>query len=216
MPFVLIQTKGYTAMQTALATLPIALCLVLLSRYGAMLAQRIGMTTVLTVGPMIVAAGFVLIAIFADRNDYFTAIFPGFVVLGLGMSATVAPLTTAVIDAAGSGAVGIASAVNTAVARIAALLAIAAAAIGIVVLFNASLDRRLAAMHATPAQRAQIDAQRSTLAGASYADSSLNAATRVAYDRAFSGVAAGCAALALGAGLVNLAGTRPTERRSAT
>jgi hypothetical protein len=58
-------------------------------------------------------------------RSYWTAVFPGALVLGLGLSTTVAPLTTAVLAAAGDDHAGIGSAINNAVARVAGLLAIA-------------------------------------------------------------------------------------------
>jgi hypothetical protein len=52
-------------------------------------------------------------------------LFPGIVVFGLGLSITVAPLTSAVLGAIEPARAGIASAVNNMVARVAGLLGIA-------------------------------------------------------------------------------------------
>ena len=208
LPFVLIQTHGYTALQTAFATLPIAVCLVVLSRFGTAIAARVGFTTVLTIGPLLVACGFALLALLSHAGGYFASLFPGLALVGVGMGFTVAPLTTAVIDAAGPSHVGIASGINTAIARIAGLLAVAAATIVIAALYDQSLDRSLDALHATSAQRATVDAQRARLGGAQFSDPRLQSASRDAFDRGFAGVGYGCAILALAAGLVNLAGAR--------
>jgi EmrB/QacA subfamily drug resistance transporter len=208
LPFVLIQTHGFTAFQTAMATLPMALSLVALARVGTSLAQRFGTTLVLTLGPFLVAIGFTLLALLVNRAGYFGSIFPGLAFVGIGMGITVAPLTTAVIDAAGPKHVGIASAINTAIARIAGLLTIAAATLVITAIFNLSLDRRLASGHTTVAQNAAVNAQRTRLGGALYADRALQADTHEAFDDGFSGVAYACALLALAAALVNAAGTR--------
>lgn len=214
MPFVLIQTHGFTALQTALATLPMAVALIFLARVGASLAFRVGVRPVLTVGPFVVAVGFTLLALFVHRAGYFTSVFPGLALIGLGMGLTVAPLTTAVIDAAGPSHVGIASGINTAIARIAGLLTIAAATIVVTTLYDATLDRGLATLHASLSQRAIADAQREKLGGAVFSDPALDRVSHDAFDAGFTGVASACAALALSAALVNFAGLR--ELKSAT
>src|SRR5262249_52792639 len=60
-----------------------------------------------------------------ERPTYATDLLPALIVFGIGMSLTVAPLTATVLSEAGPADAGIASGVNTAVARIAALVAIA-------------------------------------------------------------------------------------------
>src|SRR5262249_43643747 len=100
MPFVMIQGHGYSATQAAIASLPLIACIVLLSRFGPILAGRIGRRAVLTIGPTITAAGFVLLGLLEPNASYWTGFFPGILVIGLGMGITVAPLTSTVIDAA--------------------------------------------------------------------------------------------------------------------
>src|SRR5579872_7087692 len=70
MPFVMIQVHRYTATQTALATLPLIACLVLLARFGTQLAYRFGLRTMLTCGPTITACGFFLIALLEPHRSY--------------------------------------------------------------------------------------------------------------------------------------------------
>ena len=57
--------------------------------------------------------------------DYWVDIFPALLLFSLGLSLTVAPLTTTVLADANPGDAGVASGVNNAIARIAGLLAIA-------------------------------------------------------------------------------------------
>jgi len=73
-----------------------------------------------------VAAGFTLLAVLADAEGYWTSVFPGLAVLALGAGIAVAPLTDAVLEAVDDEFEGAAAGVSNAVARVAALLAVAA------------------------------------------------------------------------------------------
>ena len=79
----------------------------------------------MTVGPLIVAVGLVLLAGIGPGTTYLTGVLPGLVVFGLGLSLTVAPLTAAVMGSVEEHHVGVGSGVNNAVARVAGLLAVA-------------------------------------------------------------------------------------------
>jgi hypothetical protein len=79
----------------------------------------------MTVGPLLSAVGLVLLSRVGADATYVTDVLPGVVVLGLGLSATVAPLTATALASVADRHVGIASGVNNAVARIAGLLAVA-------------------------------------------------------------------------------------------
>src|ERR1700738_463433 len=94
------------------------------SRAGA-LAQRIGPRWPMTIGPMIVTAGLLLLLGTRPGSHYVAAVLPGVVVFGAGLALTVAPLTATVLAAADERHAGVASGVNNAVARAAGLLAVA-------------------------------------------------------------------------------------------
>jgi hypothetical protein len=79
----------------------------------------------MTVGPLIAAAGLILLAGARGGSSYVGGVLPGVVVLGLGLAATVAPLTTAVLAGADERHAGIGAGINTAVSRLAGLLAVA-------------------------------------------------------------------------------------------
>jgi MFS family permease len=81
----------------------------------------------MAVGPMIAAVGFAWLLMAGDRVDYWTTLLPAVLLFGVGLSVTVAPLTSAILGAIHPEQAGIASAVNNAVSRIAGLLAVAAA-----------------------------------------------------------------------------------------
>jgi hypothetical protein len=116
---------GYSAVEAGLSLLPITLLMLGLSPRAGRLAQRIGPRLPMTVGPMIVAAGLVLLSRIAIGSHYVTGVLPGVVVLGLGLAITVAPLTAAVLGAVDDHHVGAGSGINHAVARVASLLAVA-------------------------------------------------------------------------------------------
>jgi EmrB/QacA subfamily drug resistance transporter len=118
-------SMGYTPIEAGSASLPVTgLMLVFSARAGA-LAQRIGPRIPLTIGPLIIAVGLVMMSMAAPGDSYLTAILPGVIVFGIGLTLVVAPVTATVLAAADSNHSGIASGVNNAVARIAGLLAVA-------------------------------------------------------------------------------------------
>ncbi|SDP94039.1 drug resistance transporter, EmrB/QacA subfamily [Actinopolyspora xinjiangensis] len=119
------QTLGYSAMATGLATLPITVIMLLLSSRMGALAQRIGPRWPMTIGPVVCACGLVLMTRVTPGASYTTGVLPGVLVFGIGLSITVAPLTSAVLASVGSERGGVASGVNNAVSRVAGLLAVA-------------------------------------------------------------------------------------------
>jgi len=116
---------GYSALEAGASLLPITVCSLLLSPRAGALAQRIGPRVPMTVGPLVAGVGMALLALAEPGRSYWVGVLPGVLVIGLGLSATVAPLTTAVLAAAGDEHAGIGSAINNAVSRVAGLVAIA-------------------------------------------------------------------------------------------
>lgn len=125
LPLQLQQVLGYSALEAGLSLAPVTVLMLLLSPSAGRLCQRVGPRLPLTVGPLVAALGFLLLSAVGAGDDYVRHVLPGTVVFGLGLSLTVAPLTAAVLGAAPSERAGVASAVNTTVARAAGLLAVA-------------------------------------------------------------------------------------------
>ena len=156
LPFGLIRLGGYSATQAGASLLPFALIMGFGSSFAGTLADRFGPRRSLTAGPLIAACGLVLLAFARFGEPYWASVFPAICVLAVGMTITVPPLTSTVMDSVGDARAGIASGVNNAVARVAGLLAVAALN---AVLF-ASFSRHLAdPAHANDALNAVLAGQ---------------------------------------------------------
>jgi Major Facilitator Superfamily len=184
----LIQVQKYSPTATGAAALPMILLMSLLSRWSGGLVARYGAKAPLTVGPLVAAAGFALFAVPTLGRSYWATFFPAFVVLGMGMAISVAPLTTVVMNAVDRDDVGAASGINNAVARVAGVLAIAILGIVVVSVFSSSLEYRLANLGLAPDVLHEIQANEIKLAGLqppSGLDASASTLIRTAISQAF-------------------------------
>jgi EmrB/QacA subfamily drug resistance transporter len=168
LPLNLIQVQGYSAAAAGASLLPFVLLMFSVSRWSGGLVDRYGAKKPLVIGPTIAAIGFAWFAIPGVGGNswanYWANYFPAVLILGLGMSISVAPLTTTVMNAVDQGLAGAASGVNNAVSRTAALLAIAIFGIVMNLAFNASLDRHLKTLNMAPAKLHAVELQRAKLA----------------------------------------------------
>ena len=116
---------GYSALDAGASLIPLTVLMLAFSSRMGGLAQRIGPRLPMTIGPIIVGAGMLLLARTEPGTTYWTTVFPAAILLGAGLTITVAPLTAAVLAAVEDRHAGIGSAINNAVSRIAGLLAVA-------------------------------------------------------------------------------------------
>jgi EmrB/QacA subfamily drug resistance transporter len=203
-PFVLIQLQGYSAAEAGAAFLPFSLPLGLLSAFVGQQMRRFGARLPLIVGSLIVAAAFVLMSLLVEPRPYMAGWFWAFLLLGVGMTLVVAPLTTAVFNSVEDAWSGAASGVNNAVARTAQLVAVAALGAVAVVAFTPALESRLADSSLAPAARTAMLEQTGALAeteppaGLAPAQAmQAQAAVAGAFGDAFRAVTLLCAGLAL-------------------
>ena len=160
----LIQIQHYSATAAGASLLPFVVLMFSLSRWSGSLVDRFGARLPLTIGPLIAAAGFALYAVPGLSGNFWTSFFPAVIVLGLGMTITVAPLTTTVMSSVGEEQAGVASGINNAVSRTAGLLAIAVFGVMMLHGFSQSLGSRLSEIQMDEQLRHSIYEQRVKLA----------------------------------------------------
>ena len=119
------EVAGYSATFAGLAFLPITIVSILLSSYFGTLAGKYGPRLFMGLGPIIGGVGYLLMLTTGSEVNYWTQLLPGVLLFSLGLTATVAPLTAAILGSIPAGQSGIGSAINNAVSRIAGLVAIA-------------------------------------------------------------------------------------------
>jgi len=124
LPYILI-TGGYTPLQSGIAVLPLPIGIGAASRLMGRLTQRIGPRLPLSIGPMVTGIGFALLVRLDPQGSYWATVFPGILVIALGMAGAVAPLTTAVLSSVDGRHTGTASGFNSAIARTGGLIATA-------------------------------------------------------------------------------------------
>ncbi len=144
------QVAGFNALQAGASSVPVTIVMFLLSmRFGG-LADRYGPRFFMGVGPLIAAAGLaLLLRVDADVN-YLTDLLPALLIFAVGLSMTVAPLTATVLSDADEHNAGIASGVNNAIARVAALVTIAAVGTVVAAQFRSELDSNLGSLASRP------------------------------------------------------------------
>ena len=159
------QVAGYSALEAGMASVPVTIVMFLLSsRFGA-LADRIGPRVLLGAGPLVAASGFALLVRLERDVDYATDLLPALLLFALGLSMTVAPLTSTVLAGADEHNAGIASGVNNAIARVAGLISVAAIGVLVAGQFSASIADSVGGRPlSAPARAALAEAQRQPLA----------------------------------------------------
>ena len=138
------QTVGYSPLAAGFATTPISLILFVLSPVFGRIATSTGPRVPMCVGPIVGGIGLLLITRVDANANYLTDVLPGVIVFGLGLSATVAPLTATALNSVAENRVGVASGINNAVSRIAGVLAIAVFGALIAGKFGSTVDSKVA------------------------------------------------------------------------
>jgi hypothetical protein len=143
LPFNLIQVQGYSAVQAGAAFLPFTLILGFGSTFAGGMIGKVNPRVILTLGPVVAGAGFITLAIPGANASFVTGFLPGILLMAVGMTLSVAPLTTVVMSSVPDDETGIASGVNNTAARIAGVLAVAVLTAAAVWQFSGVLESRL-------------------------------------------------------------------------
>lgn len=218
-PFNLINVQRYTPVAAGGALLPMIALMFVSSRWAGALVGRIGARIPLAAGALFAALGFVAFALTGVGGSYWTTFFPAVLLLGVGTSTFVAPLTTTVMNAAPAEHAGSASGINNAVSRVAGLLAVAILGIVIVASTHRAVQHNDAAL--PPQVRSALE-NTSLLSGRA-PDREIAPALRPAaqetvnrsYAEGFRDAMLVCAGLSLGAGVlafVTLSGARSAHK----
>ncbi|HEX3689987.1 MAG TPA: DHA2 family efflux MFS transporter permease subunit [Solirubrobacteraceae bacterium] len=172
------QVAGYSALKSGVTGLVPTIVMFFLSARMGRLADRFGPRPFLTVGPLVVAAGFALMERYGTSVSLWTDVLPALLVFSFGLCVTVSPLTATVLADASQMDAGSASAVNNAIARTAGLVSVAAVGAVVASFYGAQLDQHLGHRLPASSQAAVREAKRHTFGA-------IDAAALAPADRAF-------------------------------
>lgn len=164
-----VQIQGYSQLQSGLTFLPFTLLIITIARFAGSLADKYGPRLFLIFGPAVAGTGLFMLSFIKQTEGpsaYWTTFFPGILVFGLGMSFTVAPLTTTVMSSADALLSGVASGINNAVTRIAAVFANAIFGALAVLFFSGALAEQVRSIKLDDTKREVVMAQAINLGGA--------------------------------------------------
>jgi len=165
----LVQVQGYSQLQSGLTFLPFTVLMISIARFAGSLADKYGPRLFLIAGPATAGAGLLLLSFVKQTNgpsDYWITFFPGILVLGLGMSFTIVPLTAAVMGSVSDHFSGTASGVNNAMTRISNVFANAIFGALAVLFFSGALQQQIKALPLNPKQKQTVMAQAANLGNA--------------------------------------------------
>jgi EmrB/QacA subfamily drug resistance transporter len=210
LPFNLIQVQGYSATAAGAAFLPMTLLLGFGSTLTGDLIRRFDPRVVLTVGPAVAGVGFLALALPGTNGTFVTGFLPGILIIGLGMTISVAPLTTVVMSTVSEHQTGVASGINNTAARLAGVIAVAVLTGVAIGSFSNSLEKSLHESELPAAVTEELLADASRLAElqppadlSSSATHAVDVAIATSYVDAFRLIVVICGLLAIGSALVS-------------
>jgi len=207
LPTALIAGHGYSAALAGSVFLPFVVLMAVLSRFGGQMADRFGVRPLLTFGPILTGLSFLALAPAVAHGGFWTAMLPTMILMGLGMGITVAPLSTAVMNAAPDDRGGAASGINNAVARVAGLLAVASLGIAVAIGFSLALSGET-----SPAAQQVLEAGFGGLGVEAGRDEAVAALSSQAHITGFTAATTICGVLAILSGVIGWLTTPGKEK----
>ena len=226
LPLNLIQIQGYSEVNAGLAMLPIIICIASISPLMGKFVDRRGVRLPLIVGPIITSVGFFIFSVFDITEGpevYWNTFFICFLLIGIGMGITVAPLTTAVMGSVSEDNIGIGSGVNNTIARAAGVIAVALMGALVLFSFNDSIEQKIKHMNVSDTMKDEIMFESLKLAAAE-APSGLSVENKTFVEQlikdsfisAFNKVVYVASILTLLGGIVAFIFIRPQKEKKAT
>jgi EmrB/QacA subfamily drug resistance transporter len=202
----LVQLQAYRPSLAGLAFIALPLPLILLSRWTGNLSDRYGPRRLLIIGPTITGLGFLGVSwtgLTSGPSHYWTTFFPALLTIGLGLTLTVAPLTNTVMGSVPTHHAGTASGINNAIARAAAVLALAVASSAFLASFRYQLGQQTESLHLPSAILKALQATSTQLGATPVPDqvplatrASVQLAIRESFLHSFQVIMWGCTGLA--------------------
>ena len=116
---------GYSAIKASLSLMPMAAVMMPLSAMAPRIASRVGYRAMFGIGMGLFSAGLAMMAAMASVDGGYWSVFPGLMVLGVGMGLAQTPATTAITASLPVEEQGVASALNDTVREFGGALGIA-------------------------------------------------------------------------------------------
>jgi EmrB/QacA subfamily drug resistance transporter len=212
------QVENYSPLQAGGALIPVTILLLVLSPRMGGLMERYGARVPLSLGPLIIGMGFLPLLLLGPHLNYLRNILPAMIVIGVGMSIFVTPLTATVMAAVPERLAGVASGISNTLSRVAGLLAVAILGVVMVNRFEHTLTTHLDRLHLTAPARASLLAHADRLTDDPLPRSltvvqrrSIHSGIETAYLDGFHWVAGSCAILCFLSGSICLITIRDRE-----
>ncbi len=210
----MVQVQGYSQLQAGLTLLPFTILMIVIARLSGSLVDKHGPRLLLILGPATAGLGLLLLSFVKETKgpaDYWITFFPGILIFGLGMSFTVAPLTTTVMGSLPNHFSGTASGINNAISRIAGVFANAIFGALAILFFSGFLQTETNNIHLPPQYKQAVMAEAVNLGNAAV-PANLDAATKASIEKyyrdsfisAYGNVMRICAVLAFLGALMSL------------
>lgn len=183
----MVQVQGYSQLQAGLTFLPFTILMITVSPLSGALTDKYGSKSLLIFGPAVAGVGLLLLSFVkqtAGFTEYWSTFFPGILVFGLGMSFTVAPLTTTVMGSVASHFSGTASGVNNAISRIAGVFANAIFGAIAILLFTTFMQKAIVDLPLSPKTKQAVMYQTVNLGDATV-PKTINSVTRALIEKQY-------------------------------